>query len=166
MNSSNVKVNLHPRICGTMTMDQKLLPSHKPKIVAPILTNKVSFYPKSRSESNNHLKCQNFHLWSFAPKNQFWLNRAQKTHQAVIPEPQFKFSHIRSHFIRNEVNSMNLLNFKKQTKKQKKKTHTHFHIEVWGLKTNLDLMGPEDLPSCNCNLTFPKHGLILSRTKR
>ena len=42
------------------------------------------------------------------PKNYFWPNLAQKTYQAVTPDPYSQFSQTKTHFIQNpEENLIN-----------------------------------------------------------
>ena len=100
----------------------------------PIFKNKCLFYAKFYRVLKEILfiwqKCS---LWGLGPKNDFWANWAQKTQQAISPEPWVQFSQTRPHFIQNvKSNKMFYQNIR-----------ICLQIGVWGPKTGFGLIRPE-----------------------
>ena len=74
--------NLGPKPLG------KDLSSHCSRTLAPIFSNRTSLSQESRDECNKIMLSQkNSRPWVLRPRNYIWANWAQKTNQAITPEP-------------------------------------------------------------------------------
>ena len=61
---------------------------HMSRTIAAIFTNRPSFSQESWDKSNKFMKSQKFFWsWGLAPGNYIWETWAQKTYQAICPEP-------------------------------------------------------------------------------
>ena len=68
----------------------------------PIFKNNSLFYANFYRVLQEILfMWQKSSLWGLGSKNQFWASWAQKTYQAISPEPWIQFSQTRLHFMQN-----------------------------------------------------------------
>ena len=62
--------------------------NHMSRTFAAIFTNRPSFSQESWDKSNKIMKSQKISwAWSLGPRNYIWATCAQKTYQAICPEP-------------------------------------------------------------------------------
>ena len=137
MKLSNLKKFCHFGVWGLETLFGPLGPkiqlSHISWTQTPIFTYRTLFYPESWVAFNKIMKYQKISsLWGLGPRNYIWAAWAQKTYQAITPEPYHQFSHKGSHFIQNhKLLSIISWNLKKCCP-----------FGVWGLETIFGPLGP------------------------
>ena len=73
-----------------------------------VFKNRTSFPQESQDESNIIMKSHKF-FWpcGLGPKSYIWATWAQKTYQAIGPEPQLQFSQTGPHFLNHEIMQKN-----------------------------------------------------------
>ena len=66
--------------------------NHKSRILAAIFTNRASFSQESWAEFSKIMKSQKMSWpWGLGARNYIWATWAQKTYQAISPEPYYNF---------------------------------------------------------------------------